>query len=372
MPAPGIFFGNGADKVTTVAKGGQVKFVDGENTTATVTKDAEGKATVIFDLKNTISLGKDGAEGHIGLNGKDGLTDIRTGSGVAGVNGKVGEKATRILYKDPKGAEQQVATLADGLRFKGDSGEAAKSLNSVMTIKGADANISTAVNDGGDMLISLGKNLKVDSLAAGGTVIGKEGISVKGSDGNAVAITKNGIDAGGKAISNVGRGVNADDAVTKAQLDEVANHAGANLLPAVHELGSRVNRVGAGAAALAALHPQNFDPDDKWDFSAGYGNYRGANALAVGAFYRPNGTTMISVGGSFGGGENMLNAGVSLKFGSHNPYAGYSGAALHGVIADQDRQIAELKQVVASQREEMQTMKAQMQTILQRLDTLKN
>ena len=79
-----------------------------------------------------------------------------------------------------------------------------------------------------------------------------------------------------------------------------------------------MDRVGAGAAALAALHPLDFDPDDKWDVAAGYGNYKDAHAVAVGAFYRPNEDTMFSVGGSFGGGENMVNAGVSVKLGQGN------------------------------------------------------
>lgn len=86
----------------------------------------------------------------------------------------------------------------------------------------------------------------------------------------------------------------------------------------VNRLGDRVNRAAAGAAALAALHPLDFAPDDKWDFAAGYGNYNGANAAAIGAFYRPSEDTMISIGGSFGGGENMVNAGVSFKLGQHN------------------------------------------------------
>ena len=91
-----------------------------------------------------------------------------------------------------------------------------------------------------------------------------------------------------------------------------------NVTNKVGELGTRVNRVGAGAAALAALHPLDFDPDDKWDVAAGYGNYKDAHAVAVGAFYRPNEDTMFSVGGSFGGGENMVNAGVSVKLGQGN------------------------------------------------------
>ena len=91
-----------------------------------------------------------------------------------------------------------------------------------------------------------------------------------------------------------------------------------NVTSKVGELGTRVNRVGAGAAALAALHPLDFDPDDKWDVAAGYGNYKDAHAMSVGAFYRPNEDTMFSVGGSFGGGENMVNAGVSVKLGQGN------------------------------------------------------
>ena len=91
-----------------------------------------------------------------------------------------------------------------------------------------------------------------------------------------------------------------------------------NVTNKVGELGIRVNRVGAGAAALAALHPLDFDPDDKWDVAAGYGNYKDAHAVSVGAFYRPNEDTMFSVGGSFGGGENMVNAGVSVKLGQGN------------------------------------------------------
>lgn len=91
-----------------------------------------------------------------------------------------------------------------------------------------------------------------------------------------------------------------------------------NLGNRVGELDTRVNKVGAGAAALAALHPMDFDPDGKWDFAAGYGNYKSANAVAVGAYYRPNEDTMFSLGGSFGGGENMVNVGVSWKLGQKN------------------------------------------------------
>lgn len=84
------------------------------------------------------------------------------------------------------------------------------------------------------------------------------------------------------------------------------------------EMGARINKIGAGAAALAALHPLDFDPDEKLDFAAGFGNYGGENAVAIGAFYRPNEDTMFSVGGTFGNGENMVNAGISFKVGQKN------------------------------------------------------
>ena len=90
---------------------------------------------------------------------------------------------------------------------------------------------------------------------------------------------------------------------------------GGSLTGRLDKMDTRINRVGAGAAALSALHPQDFDPDNKWDFATGYGNYKDAHAVAVGAFYRPNEDTIFSVGGSFGGGENMVNAGVTFKLG---------------------------------------------------------
>ena len=126
-----------------------------------------------------------------------------------------------------------------------------------------------------------------------------------------------------------------------------------NVTNKVGELGTRVNRVGAGAAALAALHPLDFDPDNKWDFSAGYGNYRGESAVAFGAFYRPNEDTMFSVGGTVGNDDNMVNAGVSLKIGSGSSGVTTSRVAMakeikamRDVVAKQDAQIQKLTAMV--------------------------
>ena len=101
----------------------------------------------------------------------------------------------------------------------------------------------------------------------------------------------------------------------------------------------------AGAAALAALHPLDFDPDDKWDFAAGYGNYKDASAVAVGAYYRPNEDTMFNIGGSFGGGENMVNAGVSFKVGQGN-HVSTSRVAMAKEIKDLRQNVANLNAIV--------------------------
>ena len=131
----------------------------------------------------------------------------------------------------------------------------------------------------------------------------------------------------------------------------------------VYDMGNRVDRVGAGAAALAALHPMDFDPDDKWDFAAGYGNYKGANALAIGAFYRPNESKMFSIGGSFGGGENMVNAGVSVKLGRGSEYMKLSRAEMAQKLEEQSKEIREMK---AKDKER----DAQMQEIMRQLELL--
>lgn len=132
-----------------------------------------------------------------------------------------------------------------------------------------------------------------------------------------------------------------------------------NVTNKVGELGTRVNRVGAGVAALAALHPLDFDPDDKWDVAAGYGNYKDAHAVAVGVFYRPNEDTMFSVGGSFGG-ENMVNAGVSLKLGQGN-HVPTSKVAMAKEIVDLRDENRDLKK-------RLDTMEQKMNSILGILD----
>lgn len=185
-------------------------------------------------------------------------------------------------------------------------------------------------------------------------------------------ITINGTDAEGKHTGTINGLTNktwdADNyvsgqAATEDQLhaataglsDQITNNTQniSYLQNSVNKLDNRIDRVGAGAAALAALHPQDFDPDAKWDFAAGYGNYRGASATAIGAFYRPNEDVMISVGGAFGGGENMVNAGLSFKIGRGASNVTTSRTAmakeikaLREAVAQQDAQIRQLTALV--------------------------
>jgi hypothetical protein len=154
---------------------------------------------------------------------------------------------------------------------------------------------------------------------------------------------------GGTKVTNLKAGdisATSTDAVNGSQLyqtDVAVNHLGNSL----SNLDSRVNKVGAGAAALAALHPLDFDPDDKWDFAAGYGHYKGASAGSIGVFYRPNEDTMFSIGGSIGNGENMINAGVSFKLGQSN-HVSTSRVAMAKEIIDLRNQVKQLKDMVTS------------------------
>ena len=197
-----------------------------------------------------------------------------------------------------------------------------------------------------------------DTFKSGDNVtINNEGLTIK----NGPSVTTKGIDAGGKTIANVADGKADTDAVNVRQLNAIASQGNQNIAilgGKVSELDGRVNRVGAGAAALAALHPLDFDPDDKWDFAAGYGNYNGANAVSIGAYYRPNEDTMFSVGGSFGGGENMVNAGVSVKLGQGNNVT-TSKIAMAKEIKDLRAEVEVLRQAIVGvgQGQELDPMK---------------
>ena len=229
--------------------------------------------------------------------------------------------------------------------FAADSGTAAVVRPSeTLTISGDAKNIATEV-EGNTISVHLADNIQVTSVKTGDTQMTTNGITI--ADGP--SMTKNGVDAGGQKITHVAAGTEADDAVNYGQLKTVEDKVASNTESIYHidsrvsNLDNKVNKVGAGAAALAALHPLDFDPDDKWDFAVGYGNYRNANSVAFGAFYRPNEDTMISLGTNFGNGENMFNAGLSFKIGQ--------GSGVTTSRTAMAKKIAELEAIVKEQGE---------------------
>lgn len=261
--------------------------------------------------------------------------------------------------------------------FGADSGEAtAVKPGENLAIKGDTTNITTTASDHG-ITVSLKKDITVDSVTAGDTKMTSDGLTITGGP----SITKSGIDAGGKKVTHVADGeiaAESKDAVNGSQLyrvqknvesieNNVINLAGdvTNLSGRVSNLDNRINKVGAGAAALAALHPLDFNPDDKWNFAVGYGNYRNANSVALGAFYQPNENTMFNVATNFGNGENMINAGVSFKIGKGNSYAGVSKAQL---VAENQQ----LKANDALQDQKIQKQDQEIQELKKALEELKS
>ena len=356
----GEFHRNLGEKVTIKGEGTKAASeYSGENIKTFA--DSNGNLTVKMDknlkTETIVAAGKDGKNGKIGINGNDGqTTNISvTSDGKPGVDGAPGTTTTRIVYEKPDGTKEEVATLNDGMKYGGDTGNVIKKkLNEQVNVVGGitDTNKLTTednlgvVSDGNNNLkVRMAKDLKgLNSVTTNTLTVGN------------VKIDNSGINAGNKKITNVAAGdisANSTDAVNGGQLWKT-NQTINNIGGAVNELGTRVNRVGAGAAALAALHPLDFDPDDKWDVAAGYGNYKDAHAVSVGAFYRPNEDTMFSVGGSFGGGENMVNAGVSVKLGQGN-HVSTSRVALA-------KEVEDLKAIVKAQSAEIKAMRGAMQS----------
>ena len=222
--------------------------------------------------------------------------------------------------------------------------------------------------DGGkNYTVAMKKDITVDSVKAGDTTINTEGVRIGDTTslkkdsltiGGKTYVTDKGLNANNQTITNVADGKvekDSKDAVNGGQLyatNQLVKDNASNISllgNSINKLDNRVDKVGAGAAALAALHPLDFDPEDKWDFAAGYGNYSGASAVALGAYYRPNEDTMFSVGGSFGNGENMVNAGVSLKLGQSN-HTPASKAAMEKKISALSQEVEELKAAIADLR----------------------
>jgi len=312
--------------INNVAKADELGDVAKLNDTV---KNADGRPTSTVDAINNLDKRvetKVGDNVYSGVKGKE-ITDGDSATTAIGkLNNRMNDIYTTAGQHSSVSTADTNLTLSESKNASGGTdykiGLNKDQINlGNLTIKGNEGSIET-------------KSIKSDSFTAGDTVVNKDGIKV----GNQSALTGDslkvngktyvddkGVDANGQVIRNVGDGKDDGDAVNVKQVNDLAarqgevigqNAAHINQLDrAVNRLDSRINRVGAGAAALAALHPGNYDPDDKVDFAAGFGNYRGASAAAVGMYYHPDETTTMSVGASFGGGENMVNAGITWKMG---------------------------------------------------------
>ena len=347
----------------------------------------DGKVGIVGkDGKDAVSMsGKDGV-GHIGLSGKDGRNaDITVGKGDPDLNGN---EITRIKYEDENGKTHQVATKDDGMKYGGDTGTVIKKrLNEQVNVVGGitDANKLTSednlgvVSDGNNNLkVRMAKDLKgletVTTKDADGntTVMNGGGVTITPASGNQVSLTKDGLDNGGNTISNVGPGVNGTDAVNVNQLKDATG----GLSNAINAVAGETQRVGAHAAALSALKPIQYDPLEPTQVMAGIGNYRGETAAALGIAHYTAEDTMFHVGMSVGSHHNMVNAGVTRKFGTSDAKKAvperYKGGPISSIYVLQD-EVTALKAENARMQEslhELSSVKDDNARMQKRIDEL--
>lgn len=371
------------DKVK-VGKNGQ----DGVSITGPNGADGtDGKVGITGkDGKDAVSMsGKDGI-GHIGLNGKDGRSaDITVEKGDPDLEGK---EITRIKYQDENGKTHQVATKDDGMKYGGDSGDVIKKkLNEQVNVIGGitDASKLTTednlgvVSDGaGNLKVRMAKDLKgletvtTKDAAGNTTVMNGGGVTITPANGNTVSLTKNGLDNGGNTITNVGPGVNGTDAVNVNQLKDATG----GLSNAINAVAGETQRVGAHAAAISALKPIQYDPLEPTQVMAGIGNYRGETAAALGIAHYTAEDTMFHVGMSVGSHHNMVNAGVTRKFGTSDAKKAvperYKGGPISSIYVLQD-EVTALKAENARMQEslhELSSVKEDNARMQQRIDEL--
>ena len=330
------------------------------------------------DGKDAVSMsGKDGV-GHIGLTGKDGRNaDITVDKGNPDLDGN---NITRIKYQDENGKTHQVATKDDGMKYGGDSGSVIKKkLNEQVNVVGGitDASKLTTednlgvVSDGtGNLKVRMAKDLKgletvtTKDAAGNTTVMNGGGVTITPASGNAVSLTKDGLNNGGNTITNVGPGVNGTDAVNVNQLKGATD----GLANAINSVAGETQRVGAHAAAMSALKPIQYDPLEPTQVMAGIGNYRGETAAALGVAHYTAEDTMFHVGVSVGSHHNMVNAGVTRKFGTSDAKKAvperYKGGPISSMYVMQDEMTA-LKAKYEKVQRDNEEMRAQIALLMQ-------
>ncbi|WP_456156552.1 YadA-like family protein, partial [Veillonella sp.] len=410
----------GLESVSVPGKDG----VDGQDGVSITGKDGangiDGKVSIGKDGKDAVSIsGKDGI-GHIGLtgaagkDGKNATADITVKEGKPGLNGTDG--ITRIVYKDKDGNDHEVATHDDGVKYAGDDAQGtdktkviSKKLNETIDIVGGanknkltDNNIGVN-NDGGKLKVQLANELAgINKISNGGSSITFNSNPGGAANTPAVQISGGDLNMGGNKITNLKKGTDASDAATVGQLTKVkssnntvgitestdANGAkvydlsvtgvpGAD--PRVDKLGEEIGRVGAQGAALAALKPIQYDPLEPTQIMAGYGNYRGNSAVALGVAHYKNESTLIHGGVSWAGGSShmMANAGVTWKVGNRDSEAAVadryrkgpisSTYAMQQEMAAMKAQNAGLKGEVSDLKAENEQMKAQIAAMMAKL-----
>ncbi|MDU6207489.1 YadA-like family protein [Veillonella sp.] len=410
----------GLESVSVPGKDG----VDGKDGVSITGKDGangvDGKVSIGKDGKDAVSIsGKDGI-GHIGLtgpagkDGKNATADITVKEGQPGLNGTDG--ITRIVYKDKDGNDHEVATHDDGVKYAGDDAQGtdktkviSKKLNETIDIIGGadktkltDNNIGVN-NDGGKLKVQLANELAgINKISNGGSSITFNSNPGGATNTPAVQISGGDLNMGGNKITNLKKGTDASDAATVGQLTKVkssnnsvgitestdANGAkvydlsvtgvpGAD--PRVDELGEEIGRVGAQGAALAALKPIQYDPLEPTQIMAGYGNYRGNSAIAMGVAHYKNESTLMHAGVSWAGGSRhmMANAGVTWKVGNRDSEAAVadryrkgpisSAYAMQQEMASVKAQNAGLKTEVSDLKAENEQMKAQIAAMMAKL-----
>ena len=380
----GLSLSNGKD--STVINGGTIT-VNGGDSVISGTQATFGKIKLNDESGSTITGLTNTTTDYTGFATAGRAATEEQLKEVAGQAGKAIETAGQGWNLTTNGKDASKTNIKPGDKVDFSS----KNDNLLISNDGADLsfslsdNLDLTKNDSKKGSVKVGENTTLTdgllqvgtdvSLTASALNVGKSSLTTSAlTVGGSTYINSSGINANGNRITGVAAGIEPMDAVNVSQLYNtnqavIANAENINSLShSLNKLDSRINRVGAGAAALAALHPLDFDPDNKWDFAAGYGNYAGANAVAIGTYYRPNENTMFSIGGSFGGGENMINAGVSFKLGSGGSGITTSKTVMAKKIKEQDEllkaqdakmkeqdeKIAKLEALVAQQGEMIQ------------------
>lgn len=336
--------------ITDVAKASDLGNVNNINNDL---KNSNGTTTVV-DAVNNLNQKLDNKVGDLQYSKVD-KGDIADGDSTTTAIGKLDQKLNdvaataakqhttvsgNIVVEDPTinadGGKNYNVKLADDINVNSVTANTFKADQTVMNKDGLKVGEKVSVTE--------------NAVTAGKTSISDDGVKV----GDKTYISADGLNANDQKVTNVSDGKvekDSKDAINGGQLhqakadinnriDGVENQVISNT-NRINKLGSRVNKVGAGAAALAALHPMDFDPDDKLTFSAGYGNYAGENAAAIGAYYRPDEKVMFSVAGTVGNGENMVNAGVSFALDRTN-HVSNSRTALAREVIDLRGQLAEM------------------------------